>query len=176
MSTSNGQPRKPAGKWPWIIVGLLGGHVTIMIIAVTIAVHDRSFSVVPNYYQRAVNWDQTQAEKRASEKLGWRVRVEASEQVDPLGRRAISFVLSDAQGKPIDHARMSVEYFHDAHGDEEKQVKLTPDARDPSRFSAVLPMRYAGDWEFTFTVTAQGKTFVSHEIEFLNNARTGGPA
>ena len=163
-------------RWPWIIVGLLGGHVLLMVAAVTIATHDRSFAVVPNYYQRAVNWDQTQAEKRASEKLGWHVRVEASSRVDPIGRRAVSFVLADADGKALDHAVLDVEYFHHAHGDEDKQVKLTPDATDPSRFTVLLPMRYPGNWEFHFTATAGGKTFVSAATEVLHNEKAGTKA
>lgn len=175
MIETESHPTK-RGRWPWIIVGLLGGHVLLMVVAVTIATHDRSFAVVPNYYQRALNWDQTQAEKRASEKLGWHVRVEASSQVDPIGRRTVSFVLTDADGKPLDHAVLDVEYFHHAHGDEEKQVKLTPDATDPSHFTVLLPMRYPGNWEFHFTVTAGGKTFVSGLTEYLHNEKAGGKA
>ena len=176
MTTTEQAKRVKRARWPWIIVGLLGGHVTIMVVAVIIATNDRSFAVVPNYYQRAVNWDQTQAQKRASEKLGWHVRVEASNQVDPIGRRAMSFVLTDADGKALDHAVLEIEYFHDSHGDEEKQVKLTPDATDPSRFTVLLPMRYAGNWEFHFTATAGGKTFVAAATEFLSNTKAGGPA
>lgn len=157
-------------RWPWIIVGLLGSHVLAMVVAVTIAVHDRSFAVVPNYYQRAVNWDEQQAQLRASEKLGWKVEVEASGQVDPLGRRVVSFVLSDAQGHAIPGTTLEVEYFHDAHGDEDHVVKLTPDAADPTHFTSLLPMRYAGEWEFHFTAKSGDQTFIAKQTQTVSNA------
>lgn len=156
--------------WPWFIVALLGSHVLAMVVAVTIAVRDRSFAVVPNYYQRAVNWDEEQAKFRASEMLGWRVAVETSGHVDPFGRRAVSFVLSDAQGHAIPGATLQVEYFHEAHGDEDHDVKLTPDAADPTRFTCLLPMRYAGEWEFHFTANAGNQSFVAKQTQTVSNA------
>lgn len=160
--------------WPWFVVGLLGTHVAAMAIAVTLATRDRSFAVVPDYYQRAVNWDQAQAQIRASEKLGWRIAVEASDQVDPLGRRVASFVFTDARGSALPRATLEVEYFHHAHGDDDHMVKLSPDAADPTHFTALLPMRYAGQWEFHFTGQSGGQTFVAKQLQTLSNARRVG--
>lgn len=165
-----GRPNRRSA-WPWFIVALLASHVLAMVVAVTIAVRDRSFAVVPNYYDRAVNWDEEQAKFRASEKLGWQVQVEAAGQVDPLGRRVVSFVLTDSRGHAISGATLQVEYFHEAHGDEDHDVELTPDASDPTRFTRLLPMRYAGEWEFHFTANAGGQTFVAKQTQTLSNAR-----
>ena len=160
MSTDQSQLRKAGRKWPWIIVGLLSVHVAGMVTAAMIATHDRSFAVVDNYYEKAVHWDQSQAILRASREMGWKVEIHASERVDPLGRRRVDLIVTDGQGGAIGHAVLNVEYFHDAHANEVRKVTLSPSGTDPSHFGAVLPMRYAGMWEYQVTVTAGDKTYI----------------
>jgi len=164
------QIHKAGRKWPWIIVGLLSVHVAGMVTAAMIATHDRSFAVVDNYYEKAVHWDQSQALLRASREMGWKVEIKPSDRVDPLGRRRVEFVVTDAQGRAIPQAVLTVEYFHDAHAAEVRKATLSPDGHDPSRFGAVLPMRYAGIWEYELTVTAGDKTFVEKTTKSLTNS------
>ena len=54
-------------RWPTIIVALLAGHVVLMMWAVFKATADPNFVVIPNYYDKAVNWDKEQARRAASE-------------------------------------------------------------------------------------------------------------
>lgn len=170
-------PARRSVRWPLIIVSLLGGHVALMVGAVMIATNDRSFAVTPDYYQRAVNWDREQADRRASEALGWRVAVETSPRVDPLGRRAVAFVLTDARGRAVDGATLDVAYFHHAHAyDRQKLADLTPDPDAATRFTRRLPMRHAGMWEFRFTAKAGGKTFVATQTQVIANADTAAGA
>ena len=170
MSTDQPEIRKAGRKWPWIVVGLLSVHVAGMVTAAMIATHDRSFAVVDNYYEKAVHWDQSQALLRASREMGWKVEIKASDRVDPLGRRRVDFVVTDAQGRAIPGAVLTVEYFHDAHGNETRKVTLSADGNDPTHFGAVLPMRYAGAWEYQVTVTAGDKTYVEKKTQTLTNA------
>lgn len=169
--TAGGRDRK--SPWPWIIVGMLLTHVLIMVVAMTIAVRDKSAAIVPNYYERAVNWDAEQAKYRASEKLGWHVEMEAAEQIDPVGRREVRFILTDAQGQAVPGANIDLEYFHDAHGNEDRTVSLKPDSSDPRYFTALLPMRYAGEWELHYTITAGKQSFIGKQQAYVTNAGRG---
>ena len=171
-STDQPQLRKAGRKWPWIIVGLLAVHVAGMVTAAMIATHDRSFAVVDNYYEKAVHWDQSQAILRASREMGWKVEIKPGDRVDPLGRRRVEFVVTDAQGRAIESSVLTAEYFHDAHASEVRKVTLSPDGSDPSHFGAVLPMRYAGVWEYQISVTAGDKTYVEKKTLTLTNAPT----
>lgn len=159
------QRRRPI--WPFIIVGLLAAHVTGMAIAFTIAQRDRSFLVVPNYYEKAQHWDQARAERAASEKLGWKVSAEASLQVDKQGRRAVSFLLTDAAGRAVNGASLRVDYFHHAHPDQQQWVQLSPDSTDARRFTVMIPMSYTGLWEFHFTATAGAATYVATQTQYV---------
>ncbi len=160
------RPRHP--RWPWIIIALLGGHVVLMSIAVTMAERDKHFAVVPDYYQKAVHWDQEQDQLRASHDLGWRVQILPASTIDPTGQRRVTFFVTDKDSKPIDNAVVEVSYFHHAHGDQTHTKTLSQSTA--GRYDETLPMRYAGLWEFHFTVTAAGKSFVQSNTQWIDNA------
>jgi len=55
----NSPPNKEsaAARWVGIVVALLVTHIGLMSWAVVKAVGDPNFQVIPNYYEKAVNWD-----------------------------------------------------------------------------------------------------------------------
>lgn len=61
MTPANAVRNPRCLRWPLIVIGLLLGHVCLMAVAVTVAVRDRSNPVVPDYYQKAADWDRTHA-------------------------------------------------------------------------------------------------------------------
>ena len=154
--------------WPWIVVGLLGVHVTLMAVAAAIATRDRSFAVVPNYYEKGVNWDKTQAEKRASEKLGWKLTIEPSAHPDAHGQRAVQIQLTDANGRAIPAAKVELDYFHDSHANEQRSTTLSLKG---GKAEQTLAMPYTGFWEFHATATAEGKTFVATTTQWVETER-----
>ena len=159
--------RKGAYRWPIIIIGLLVAHVLLILWAVSFAVN-ANFTVVPDYYQRAVAWDQTQAQKRASEKLGWQIVVAADRNVSPLGQRLVSFALTDAQGNPIPGATLAGQYFHHAHGNQVQSFELQPDSQTPGRFAATLPMRDEGLWHFEIVARTADHTWQTQLDQFVS--------
>jgi len=169
---TNSAPRG-GRRWPMIIIGMLAVHVAIMVACAMIATHDSSFAVVDDYYERAVNWDKSQAALRASQQLGWKLQIEPRQQIDPLGNRQIAFILTDASGNPIPNAQLSVQYFHDAHANQAQRVTLVADPGDSRRFTRTLPMRYAGIWEFHLIATANGQTFIADRTQKILNAAEG---
>jgi nitrogen fixation protein FixH len=165
--------RADSRRWPLIVLSLLAGHVAIMLVAVVIATHDKSFAVVSNYYDRAVNWDQSQAILRASRELGWHVQIVPATQTDPMGRRQVTFVLTDSAGRAIENAMLNVEYFHDSHASEVQNATISPTGGDGREFTQLLPIRYQGAWEFHVTVTGNGKSFVADIPQIVLNANVG---
>ena len=156
-------------RWPMIIVGLLSVHVTLMITAAAIATRDRSFAVLPNYYENAVNWDKTRAEMDSSRKLGWNLQINPAPQVDPHGSRQVSILLTDAAGQPISNAKIDLTYYHHAHANESANITLNES--EPGRFTTNLPMRHEGFWQFKVRAEAGGKTFVTDLSQFVGDKR-----
>ena len=48
-------------RWPLIVVGILLTHVAGMSWAVVKFVNDKNSAVIPNYYEKAVRWDEIKA-------------------------------------------------------------------------------------------------------------------
>jgi nitrogen fixation protein FixH len=153
-------------RWPIIVISLLSVHLLLMLLVAAIATRDRSFAVIPDYYRNAIEWDQRQAQRRASEALGWKLTIEPSEQIDPLGRRAIRFTLTDAQGRRVEAAFLDVSCFHHAHARD--VVRVTLSATEPGRFAATLPMRYPGFWQFDIKATARDQMFTTSITHYVN--------
>lgn len=171
-NTKNLVPHKNRRSiWPFLIIGLLAAHVTGMVIAVTITEHDKTFLVVPDYYDKAQHWDAAQAERRVSASLGWNVLIEPAAAIDERGNRAVRFMLSNAQGQPLPNASMEVQYFHHAHPDQQQKARLTVDAGDPRAFAGMLAMPYAGVWEFHVTAHAGGRTFEQTQTPYVVSQR-----
>ena len=158
-------------KWPLIVIGLLTGHVSVMVVAVVIATHDKSFAVLPDYYQKAVHWDDTQAELRASERLGWQCAFTPSADVDPLGRRSVTFTLVDAAGKGIAGADVQVTYFH--HARPAELLKATLQTDQSGRATQTIPMRNEGFWQVNVRASKDGQKFVQTTTPFVSTAKRG---
>jgi nitrogen fixation protein FixH len=155
-------------RWPLIVVGLLAAHVGGMVYAVALINHrTRTLGVVDNYYDQAVRWDEHQALMRESRALGWQVKIEPATEIDPAGRRAVAFTLTDAAGYPVTDATLDVTCIHPAHADAPVQASF-PASKD-GRFTQVLPMRYEGFYDFNVTAKAAGgKTFVTTVTQWVS--------
>ena len=161
-------PAKQSYRWPLIVIGLLGTHFVLMIVAATIATHDRSFAVMPNYYEQGLNWDKSQALKRQSEKLGWKITIAPATTVDSAGRRAVEIVLADAQGHAIPSARVEITYFH--HANATQLFEIAGTTSHDGRIALLTPMRTAGFYDFRCTASANNVNFATTITDYVSNA------
>ena len=108
--------------WPYAVVGLLLLNVCVCAVTVVAATSDPVASAVePDYYQRAVDWDDERAKWPAPEKLGWEVRVES--------RRGIGVVveITDcAGGVVISGVKGRVKARHAGERLEVREAPLAP--------------------------------------------------
>ena len=140
---------KPGALWPIAIVGVLALTVGANI-AVMIAARDPHASAIePNYYAKAVAWDSTMAEERASEALGWKVAADLSGASRSGARLSVRLV--DRAGAPVTGARVRVEAIHNLQADQPVTAELGGDERGV--YEAELPLRLAGMWELRLDVT-----------------------
>lgn len=150
---------------PAVVLGLLGGHVLFVMTAITLATGDRSFAVVPDYYQKAVDFDERKAALQASATLGWRAEVLPGQAVDAIGQREVVVILRGLDGEAITEAQVSVSGYHFAR------------ASDPVAFTCeeVLPGQYVGQarvgregfWQFEVDARLGGQRFASSFKQFV---------
>jgi nitrogen fixation protein FixH len=158
---------------PAVVLGFLGAHMLFVLTAITVAVGDPSFAVVPDYYQKAVDWDEQKAERAASDALGWTVEVIPSRAVSIRGERDVEVVVHDADGVPVTGAAVSVTVYHHARASHVVEADLSP-ADAPGHYAATLDMRNEGVWDITLRITRGDDRFVQAHKAYVRGAYEGG--
>ena len=133
----------PARLWPVALVGVLAVTVAANVTLLIAARDPHASAVESDYYDKAVAWDSTQAVRRRSDALGWRLEA----RIAPVSRRAarVEVRLEDRRGAPIDRARLEVEAIHDCEPDRPVRGELR--FVGDGRYAAALPLDRAGLWE-----------------------------
>lgn len=150
---------------PAVVAGLLGGHVLFVVIAITLATSDRSFAVVPDYYQKAVDYDLHKAELAASEQLGWKAELLPGAEVDTRGRRDILVLLHDGSGDPVTNAVIGVSCYHLARAGDPQSFDLVEDM--PGRYVGRVRMQREGFWQFELSAERGADKFVADWKQFV---------
>ncbi|MEZ6234793.1 MAG: FixH family protein [Phycisphaerales bacterium] len=117
MATTPRPEHSHAWLWPVGLIALMCGSVGICVVTAVVASRDPSFALEPDYYDKAVAWDESAAAREASDRLGWTAEVEVSlpgGDGAPDGARAVSLRLLDSQGEPVAADRVEVAAFHHA--------------------------------------------------------------
>lgn len=149
--------------WPWIIVGMLVIHASIILgtIAFVSARHD--LYVEPNYYAKAIDWDNQRAIKEAADKMGWSVQLHIDEQAsidqsnaDALLERFLEIALKDANNDPITRALVEIEAYHPAHATDRINKVLLADPETEGHYQTRVPIITPGFWKINIFIRHQG--------------------
>lgn len=148
---------KPEIRWPLLIIGLLVLQVGLGIFFFFKATSDPSFAVEEDYYQKAINWEDKQAQDRTNAKLGWTL----TPVVGPVGKdlksRLVRAELADRDGNPLSGAVIGLETFHNIRAGEILRADLPETS--PGLYGADLRMQRPGLWEIRFLVKKGSDTF-----------------
>lgn len=140
--------------WPGLIIWMIVLHVGGMVAAAVLAASGGPPAVEPQFYEKAIAWDQTAAQRDRNRALNWQVAWDAV-----TGPGGATVRLTDAAGKPINDAGCTVEFFHRAHSRARQfaPLKFVADGV----YKLEQPIRAFGDHEFRLTVIHDGETFTS---------------
>jgi len=140
-------------RWILIIVGFLVANAIAMGFLV-IASSSSQAQVIPDYYARAVRFDETIDEAARSRALGWQVQLAIDD-----GVAAAKVV--DAAGTPLDGAAVKIAAVPRAHAARTTELVLPAQAAGEYR-AAYTGM--AGLADVTVTVERAGQRFSAHAL------------
>jgi len=148
-ATRDAKPRglyrlPPQLLWPGLVVVLLLGQLVVCFVMISRAVGDPTAAIEPNYYQKALKWDQTRAARAASAALGWSASWDVARVADILGQRMIKLSLTDDAGAPITDAEVDLRFFHHARSADRRDAMLAHGGG--GIYAAALPMKRPGLW------------------------------
>ncbi|MGC4094851.1 MAG: FixH family protein [Polyangiaceae bacterium] len=113
---------------------------------------DPGFALEGNYYEKAVRWDETQAQAAESERLGYRL-----EFLGLNGAGELDLRLLDARGGALTRARLRAEAFPIARSNQPRMLdfhELTNGV-----YASTLSSARAGLWELRCRADIDGRRF-----------------
>lgn len=169
------QTRAP-GKRRWylmpvVVLGLLGAHMAFIFTAITLGTGDPSFAVVPDYYQKAVDYDEYKALLAESAALGWSVRLSPAEQADAIGQRDLIVRLRDGAGEPVQGLRVLIDGFHQARASQPVSFECVEVL--PGQYVGKAAMAREGFWQFAIDASGKDQRFVAELKQFVSAAEVG---
>jgi nitrogen fixation protein FixH len=129
-------------------------------VAVVLATGDPRQSVVADYHQQAMHWNETAAARHASELLGWTWDVSARDLADVFGHRMVTLVLRDAKGQPVSDALASLQLMHHAHGQDVQSIELAPVPKKAGTYEGTAVIRNSGIWQIDIRAVKEQQKFV----------------
>lgn len=143
---------KDSGKswWMWVPVGLLVASTVGVGSLAMIAIRDPNFALESNYYDRALHWDQIQAQAADNQRLGYRIEVAPRITADAHGNATLSVRVVDASGTATNGAMVRGTAFPNAFAGDVRVLDLQPSG--PGTYSAPLTTPHLGLWEFRLVV------------------------
>lgn len=150
--------------WPAIIVVLLGGHAFIVTGALLLSsIWIPGASTAPAGYSEALRWDELKASRAASERLGWSLQMTPTERVELNGDRRVEFVLSDADGTPVEGASLSIALYHYSRPRDLVEQTFERTLEKPGHYAASLRIRREGLWRLRATAERGEEHFLVEE-------------
>jgi len=140
--------RKQPARLPWALVPvalLVSSAVGVGSMAI-VAVRDPHFATLPDYYQKAIRWDLSQAQAAMNSRLGYTVKGPTALGFDAQGHVTLELTLTDREGRLVRGARLSGQAFANAYSGE--LIAVVFEEESAGHYSAKLTVHHAGQWVF----------------------------
>jgi len=155
---------KRGKHWPFVIVGMLLFHATLILgtIAVVSARHD--LYVEPDYYAKAIDWDNQREMREMADKMGWTVDIALSPTEQTQTPRSMLVSIMDRNNQPIDGALVELEAVHPAHAN--NRINLVLIGEGQGHYQKTIAINEPGFWKLNLSIRHQGiEAIVMREIK-----------
>lgn len=149
--------KKRRSPWPFAIVGVFA--VQACVLGATMVMAARSPSMPePDYYAKALSWDERAAAVARPRAEGW------SWSVSGHGRM-VTVTIADGAGAALAGAAVDATAFHGTTALDRHAVAFVETA--PGVYRGSLPERRAGFWELRFEIEHDGRpALLTERVEF----------
>ncbi|HEY0464853.1 MAG TPA: FixH family protein [Polyangiaceae bacterium] len=147
-------------SWALVPIALLVTSAVGVGTMAIVAARDPHFATEPDYYQKAIRWDQTQAQAATNQRLGYTMTMPASLKLDERGHATVALTLSDSFGRKVHGAQLVGKAFANAYSGQ--VVSLAFSEQSPGEYRAETSVRHAGLWVFEVTGDAGTEHFTAN--------------
>lgn len=150
---------KPGQGWPITIVGMLLMNMAIVGVTLYYATSTRTSDAVPDYYAKALHWDDTARQRSANAAMGWTAAVTIRPRA---GGSIVRMHLTDGAGAPIRTAKIELEMFH--QGDPRVKFPVVMAAQGDGWFEGTLGSERFGRWHVHAVIEAVGMRYTTEQV------------
>ncbi len=150
-------PRAGSGRfWALVPVALLGSSLVGLGTMASIATRDPGFALERDYYQRAVRFEEEQAQQVENARLGFQLALDVSG--SERGTELVA-TLSSKQGAPLPDATLRAEAFANARAADVRALEFR--RGEDGRYRTLLERATPGLWEFRLVVVSGRERFTA---------------
>lgn len=152
--------RKARRTWVGIILFLMLSGIGMWVYAAILAISDPTISIVPDYHEKALHWDEHVAIQQASNRLGWTVHphvIEGKLNHTVGEKRTLEVFIRSQDAQPLLGATGSVRVYHHARGRDVQTADLVES--EPGSYSAQLLMDKPGIWQIELKLDRKDEHF-----------------
>lgn len=140
---------------PGVVAAAMLASLTSVTMLIVRANSDGNFNVEPDYYAKALNWNDTAEQSARNHRLGWSItRLCHDRAWDTL-----LITVTDSAGAPILDAQVSALVFHHADADDRREINLTH--AGGGHYLAPLPNAREGVWELRLVAQREHERFTA---------------
>jgi hypothetical protein len=160
MVTQASAPVRHA-RLPWALVPvalLLCSALGVGSMAI-VAVRDPHFATEPDYYQKAIRWNHTQAQAATNQRLGFVLKLPASLEFDERGHATLELTLNDRLGQPVSGAQLAGNAFANAYSGAIAGIVF--EEQSAGHYLAKFTVVHPGQWVFEIVGNSGGERFTA---------------
>lgn len=143
--------------WAWVPALMLGCMFLGLGTMTYLATSDPHFALEPDYYDKAVHWDRSRAEARASAETGLSLSLTRRLAVATDGSVEVEVRVVDGQNSPFVGAQLQLQAFPNAYAERAQQLTLRETA--PGVYLGRLEHGVLGLWELRFALAREALRF-----------------
>ena len=151
---------KRGRAWPFAIAAILLAGIASNVGFVILATSDPAAAVEPEYYRKAVAWDEEMAQQGRNIALGWSTHSALRLGTNGTPGR-LELQLADSLGQPLSGAAVTALVMHNARAAAVQEVTLREEGR--GRYTASVAAARPGVWDIRLSVERDSRRFTARE-------------
>jgi len=163
LERASSSPQSSGRQWLGMIFCLIAMNMCIVAITIYFATSDRSAGIEPDYYARALNYDQVILQRAANHRLGWTSTATLTALPDKKCA-VLQVQLLDSEGKAVPAALMRAVAFSHLRSGERSSVQLQ---ESETGYTATVPVPAGGQWRVRIAVTRGSDKYTSEQDVML---------
>jgi hypothetical protein len=155
----------PHVGWPLFIITLLSISIFAAGYTYVQANSGGGAQVIEDYYQRALDWDQEASRRQNAERLGWKMDVRVSDEVEN-GLRAVYLMITGTEGTGIEGIHGTVRAYRPHLSNAVAEVPLVAIEGRPGLYRQLMPAEAPGLWDFELRARSDAEAvFIKKRVD-----------